>query len=73
MEPSLSRGPPIFCAVPPIGPSAVSDVSLLQDLKIIRRFIMKERSSVPVNIDPTAPSFENILVPVPVVFSPAAG
>ena len=28
---------------------------------------------VPLNIDPNAPSLENMLVPVPVVFSPAAG
>ena len=28
---------------------------------------------LPLNIEPTAPSFENMLVPVPVVFSPAAG
>ena len=28
---------------------------------------------IPLNIDPTAPSFEKMLVPVPEVFSPAAG
>ena len=33
----------------------------------------KEGSSIPLNIFPTAPSFENTLVPVPVVLSPAAG
>jgi len=35
--------------------------------------IVTERGIVPLNIDPTAPSLENMLVPVPVVFSPAAG
>lgn len=33
----------------------------------------EERGSIPVNIDPTAPSFENMLVPAPVVFSPTEG
>ena len=28
---------------------------------------------LPLNMEPRAPSFENMLVPVPVVFSPAAG
>ena len=31
MDPSLSRGPPIFCAVPPIAPSAVFGVSVFQE------------------------------------------
>ena len=41
---------------------------------ILSRTILGRQSGIiPLNIDPTAPSFENTLVPVPVVFSPAAG
>ena len=69
IDPCLSRGPPIFCAVPPIGPSATC--SILAYWKI--HLWLYGGDAVPLNIDPSAPSLENMLVPVPVVFSPAAG
>lgn len=35
--------------------------------------MLRGEDVVPLNIDPSAPSLENIEVPAPVVFSPAAG
>ena len=82
--PSLSNGPPTFCAVPPIAPLAViipissayhpfkpPTYPLSSNTTIFTSSPTHKHS--PLNIDPTAPSFENILVPVPWVFSPAAG
>lgn len=67
IAPCLSSGPPTFCAVPPMAPSAAETLVSLH---------VQPKGSIydlPLNIDPTAPCLSNTLVPVPCVFSPAAG
>lgn len=66
IAPCLSSGPPTFCAVPPIAPSAMKAL-----VSLYIRF--DDMPALPLNMDPTAPCLSNMLVPVPCVFSPAAG
>jgi hypothetical protein len=68
IEPCASRGPPIFCAVPPIAPLAFRHKVSIRALKVDLI-----AGDVPVNCLPMAPPWSKTEPAIPVVFSPTGG